>query len=142
MKHIEDKIDSARDSLTLANKAWEVVAPMDIGADKAVNAHIRHAVFSKVTAAECRLNTLLIEYHTDSNFESDIVNVIEWSRDCDLCESTKLHKLPATIEAYDKLEEHMYEWSEGSWELEIISPKEAESFEPHFRDRVAEMEGY
>ena len=141
MKHIEDKLDKARDNLDLANRAWDALDGK-IGYEGEVNCQIRHGVYSLIAKATTHLNTLLIEYHTDSNFEGDIVNLVVWSRDCDGVEATRLHKLPATIEAYNSFEHNMYEDAEGSWEMEIISPEEAESFEPHFRDRYAEMEGY
>jgi hypothetical protein len=63
-----------------------------------------------------------------------------WSRDCDMCESTRVYKFQS-IKAYYKLEKNFYEWLEGPGYLNLISKDEydSEHKEPtRSRDRILE----
>jgi type I site-specific restriction endonuclease len=62
-----------------------------------------------------------------------------WSRDCDLCESTRVYTFPSKYHA-DDFEDEQYEWAEGPQSMEEVSKQEYMEFQPSFRDRV--MEAY
>lgn len=83
-----------------------------------------------------------IEQDLRANTRDGKVPVVVWGRDCDLCESTSLVTIDASMDAYEKLENSVYENAEGPCSLTIISPEEADAFKPSMRDRAAEMMGY
>ena len=77
-----------------------------------------------------------------ANTRNGKVAVIVWGRDCDLCESTQLVTIDASVDAYKQLYYSVEDGAEGPFRLNIISPEEADEFSPSMRDRAAEMMGY
>jgi hypothetical protein len=71
-----------------------------------------------------------------------MVNIEIWSRDCDLCESTRITKIPANMRALNELENDQYEYAEGPVSIRLVDAEYAEGFEASFRDRAAEMMNY
>ena len=70
------------------------------------------------------------------------IAVVLWGRDCDLCESTELVTIDATVDAYKQLYYSVEDSAEGPFRLTIISPEEAGQFSPSRRDLAAEQMGY
>ena len=70
------------------------------------------------------------------------IAVVLWGRDCDLCESTALVTIDASIAAYKQLYYSVEDGAEGPFRLTIISPEEADQFSPSMRDLAAERMGY
>ena len=70
------------------------------------------------------------------------IAVVLWGRDCDLCESTELVTIDATVDAYKQLYYSVEDGAEGPFRLTIISPEEAYQFSPSRRDLAAEQMGY
>ena len=70
------------------------------------------------------------------------IAVVVWGRDCDLCESTQLVTVDASVDAYKQLYYSVEDGAEGPFSLTIISPEEADQFSPSTRDLAAEMMGY
>ena len=66
------------------------------------------------------------------------IHVIEWGRDCDHCESSRLHTLPPSLQAFEQAQESMYDNAEGPCSLHIVSAEEAAEFSPYFRDHILE----
>ena len=70
------------------------------------------------------------------------IAVVLWGRDCDLCESTELVTIDATVDAYKQLYYSVEDGAEGPFRLTIVSPEEACQFSPSRRDLAAEQMGY
>ena len=66
------------------------------------------------------------------------VHVLHWSRDCDLCESTRIFTIKATIEAFEEAWERCADSAEGPWSLRVVSHRFARDFIPFSRDRGLE----
>ncbi len=78
-----------------------------------------------------------------ANRDGDIVNVLRWGRDCDLCESAVVVQWPANVLAFERNLDRMHEWAEGPETADIISAEQAAEFNgPYVRDRAAEAMGY
>ena len=88
-------------------------------------------------ARAMRLLTMFAAWSVDGQ-----IAVYEWGRDCDLCEASSLHWIPATLEAFDQFEDSMYQNAEGPCHCYPVSPADAAEFAPYFRDLAAEMAGY
>jgi hypothetical protein len=73
-----------------------------------------------------------------SNAVGDSVWVYEWGRDCDMCESSTVYKIPASVMAFLLREKSIYECAEGPTSFRVITPEQAADFQPEFRDRIAE----
>lgn len=65
-----------------------------------------------------------------------------WGRDCDGVEATDLVRIPATLEAYRKLEQDVYENAEGPYSVTILPQEWVERWQPVFYDHYAEQMGY
>lgn len=61
-----------------------------------------------------------------------------WSRDCDMCESSYLSAIPATLGAYEAYCDDMARNAEGPWHAVVMDPRAIEGFEPETRDRALE----
>ena len=70
------------------------------------------------------------------------IAVVLWGHDCDLCESTELVTIDATVDAYKQLYYSVEDGAEGPFRLTIVSPEEADQFSPSRRDLAAEQMGY
>ena len=66
------------------------------------------------------------------------VYLYQWSRDCDMCESSSIREVAASVMTLVRREQLEHEWAEGPWVIRTISPADAAEFTPSFRDRVAE----
>lgn len=66
------------------------------------------------------------------------VNLIVWSRDCDMCEGTSVRKIPATLIAYHAFMLEQDEWAEGPYSVSIVTEEKAKAHVPEFRDRILE----
>lgn len=66
----------------------------------------------------------------------------QWGRDCDQMEADSIELIPATLEAFEAAENAMYESAEGPCFIHLISPQQADEYQPHRRDRAAEQMGY
>ena len=64
--------------------------------------------------------------------------VQEWGRDCDMCESSSIRRIPASVLAFERRERRVAEDAEGSWSFYPISPDFAADFTPRRRDLIAE----
>jgi hypothetical protein len=68
-----------------------------------------------------------------------------WSRDCDMCESTRVFKTQS-LKKYNKRIQDAYEWAEGPMSFSIITKEEYDAFKKpgnrlgRTRDRI--MEAY
>jgi hypothetical protein len=79
------------------------------------------------------------------NSENKKVAIVENGRDCDgVVYWGKVRIIPATVTAYNKLWNETYEWADGSFNFEIISPKEAKQIKSGSRDAAMEAleDGY
>lgn len=66
--------------------------------------------------------------------------VMTWSRDCDMCESTRVRTYYTYIsltQAYASYIENL-EWAEGPSSWELVDPKEYPEEATHSRDRIME----
>lgn len=79
---------------------------------------------------------------TDAEYPDLWVWVYQWGRDCDCMESSGVHKIYATMAAFDAAVNDMYDSAEGPCEMHMVSPAFAADFEPSWRDRAAEQMGY
>ena len=70
--------------------------------------------------------------------EGGKIAVYEWGRDCDMCESDSVSLIPASVMAYERFENNVYDGAEGPTNVHIMWMKDALEFEPSFRDRIAE----
>ena len=70
--------------------------------------------------------------------DGDKLYVRVWSRDCDMCEGTSRHTIPASVMAYEQLCNYEYEYAEGPVSITIMTKEENEEYKPHFRDRALE----
>ena len=61
-----------------------------------------------------------------------------FSRDCDLCESTRRHRFWCYWIGYRKLMSYSHEYTEGPFHFRQISRREYLDFRPHWRDRIGE----
>lgn len=61
-----------------------------------------------------------------------------FSRDCDLCESTRLVKAPCFFIGYRELRRAAEDWTEGPFHFHQLTRAEAKAFRPHWRDRIGE----
>ena len=66
------------------------------------------------------------------------VHVLHWSRDCDLCETTRIFTIKATIEAFEEASDRCADSAEGPWSLRVVSHRFARDFQPSSRDRGLE----
>lgn len=66
------------------------------------------------------------------------IAVVVWQRDCDMTEWTQLHRIPATVDAYQELEKDIYESAEGPVSFQLINEDDAKDFAPSSRDRILE----
>jgi hypothetical protein len=66
------------------------------------------------------------------------IPVLKWARDCDMCESTSVRVIPATVSAFEALKRQMYYDAEGPFSLEVIDWEQYAEFNPTFRDRALE----
>jgi hypothetical protein len=60
-----------------------------------------------------------------------------WSRDCDMCESTRIIEFES-IEDYYETVDKTGEWAEGPVTYTYVHPLDATDFESSFRDRAFE----
>lgn len=95
--------------------------------------------------ADARIMRLLSQI-TDCKFRSDggqwVMYVYQWGRDCDQCESDSMFKIPATLEAFERAVDEMYDGAEGPCSMSICTALDYAEFQPTFRDRRAEQYGY
>ena len=83
------------------------------------------------------LSQCIAEGRTDDG----TMTVEAWSRDCDLCESLRVVKMPATLPAYFRALRQMEENAEGPFSLAIV-PRDYDPSEEYVWDRAAEMMNY
>lgn len=63
----------------------------------------------------------------------------ESGMDCDCVRySGRIHCIPATLQAYKKLEDDTYKWSDGPFNLRLVTQAEAESAQYQSRDLALE----
>ena len=75
----------------------------------------------------------------DLSFKGKVA-VYEWSRDCDMCESDSMTRIPATLTHFRAFERSIYESAEGPVRIELMDNDDFIQFQPQFRDRA--MEAY
>lgn len=66
------------------------------------------------------------------------IAVYEWARDCDMCESSSVRLIPASVMAYQRFENAVHDGAEGPCCCYIVPMNEVADFELTFRDRIAE----
>lgn len=76
-----------------------------------------------------------------------VLAVHEWGRDCDLCEATRVHLIPApsVLAAYNNYvhsENAMYNNAEGPCAMYPMTKAKYKTFQPTFRDHAAEQMNY
>ena len=92
--------------------------------------------FRSSTARNKRLEYLKFINRIAECVDNDgMMNVEESGMDCDgVRYQGQLHKIPATKEAYYKLQEEIGEWADGPFYLCLVTPKVAESIVYDSRD--------
>lgn len=84
------------------------------------------------------LDDLIMEKRIQDAIKADGYAYFQiWSRDCDMCESTRTTKV-RSVKAYKKLIHDLAEGAEGPVSCNLISKEEWKDFQPTHRDRVME----
>lgn len=79
-----------------------------------------------------------MQHEEITELSTRVVIVREWSRDCDMCEATRLSAYPATDAHLRAAHARMERNAEGPWSLEVITLEEAEDTRTGIRDLAME----